>query len=163
MANIYLNDQLYRQLSAKANQLNISVDQLVTDIISSVNLDRVPITPQSFQALFQDLLDRVRERCKQVLNGTIEKDEFSLRDVAEWNNTVKQASYVKNQITTPNGLRASLGRTFYSNVKARKIPNVIVAETIDKQGNIINKLDKYGVVIYKIISDEKWKTLIQSK
>lgn len=162
MANIYLNDQLYIQLSVRANQLNISVDQLAADILSSVNLDRTPTTPQSFQALFQDLLDRVRERCEKVLNGT-EKDEFSLRDVAEWNDTVKQTSYVGKGITTPNGMRASLGRTFYSNVKAKKVPNIIVSETIDKLGNPINKLDKYGVVIYKVLSDEEWIKLIQSK
>jgi len=153
MANIYLNDQLYSQLSLRANQLNISVDQLVADIVSSVNLNRTPMPPQSYQALFQDLLDSVRKHCEKVLDGTIEKDEFSLREIAGWNDTVKQASYVEKGITTPNGMRASLGRTFYSRVKCKKVPNVIVSEIPDpnQKGKTKNKLDRYGVVIYKVV------------
>lgn len=146
MASIYLDDDSYNRLSARANQLGIPVNQLVTDILLTVDLERNFALPQSFQSLYQDLIKRVDEFVKNATNHT----EFLLRDVAGWNDTINQSSYSDNKTVTPNAKRASLGRTFYSNVIAGNVTDVIVSTRVDKKRNTVKKLDKNGVVIYKV-------------
>lgn len=148
MPSVYLESLLHNKLAAKAASEQISVDQLVSDILSSVDLDRNYASPQSFQFLYHDLVHKVDQYVRDVQNGN-QKDEFLLRDVAEWGN---QSSY-ENGTVTPNAKRAALGRTFFNNVNNGKIPNVVVATTINKYGKMVKKLDKHGVVIYKVITN----------
>jgi hypothetical protein len=71
-----------------------------------------------------------------------------LRNVADWDRFVNQPSFTDS--VTPNGIRAALGRLFLKDVNAGNVSDVVVAMRIDRNGKVVKRLDKYGVVIYKV-------------
>jgi hypothetical protein len=73
-----------------------------------------------------------------------------LRNVADWDRFVNQPSFTDSVTVTPNGILAALWRLFLKDVNAGNVSDVVVAMRIDRNGKVVKRLDKYGVVIYKV-------------
>ena len=136
----------YERICAEAERLNVSPSQYCKEVILKADLKSVKSKQGSFSKNYAIILSELKSYVKK------HKGEFQLRDLKSWDNVTQET--FDGDVVKPVGQKTAIGKAIAKEVAAGNIPNVRIV-TVMKDGELVPKRDKYGVIIYEIVKEEK--------